>query len=190
VFNAASMLPEGDARPPAWAAELETLVSPAYPADHVEAEVEEILAETEAITTSIVPPEPFTFTLTGREGDIDMRIGNTADEPLRVKLRLTSTKLTFPEGDQLVTLRADDETSVIVPVRARANGTSSVEVEILTPVDRPLVEPVILTSRVTTLTGLGQVLTGGFILILLSWWFSSWRRQRRQRLAAESAASE
>ena len=37
-----------------------------------------------------------------------------------------------------------------------------------------------LTARVSALTGLGQVLTGGFILVLLTWWFTHWRSRRRR----------
>ena len=33
-------------------------------------------------------PEPFTFTLTGRSGTIEVRIGNTLDEPLDVVVAL------------------------------------------------------------------------------------------------------
>jgi hypothetical protein len=36
-----------------------------------------------------------------------------------------------------------------------------------------------LTSRVTGFTGLGQALTVGFVLVLLTWWFTHWRARRR-----------
>ena len=187
MANAASMLPADDPRPGEWTAILETLVPTGYPTAHVEEIVEAMRAEADALTGSIVPPEPFTFTLTGKSGDIDMRIGNTGDEPLDVKLRLSSPKLTFPDGDQIVRLRPNAETSVIVPVRARANGTSLVTVELLTPIDQPLAEPVLVTSRVNALTGLGQVLMGGLIVVLLTWWFSHWRTRRRATAAASTA---
>jgi hypothetical protein len=47
-----------------------------------------------------------------------------------------------------------------------------------------------VTSRVQALTGLGQVITGGLILVLLTWWFNSWRTRRRNegRAAAASVA--
>jgi hypothetical protein len=190
MANAASMLDPDDPRPPEWIAALEMLVSTGYPESHVEAVVEDLLAEAGELTGAIVPPEPFTFTLTGKSGDIDMRIGNTGDEPLNVKLRLSSPKLTFPEGDQIVLLRPNSETSVIVPVRARANGTSLVTVELLTPVDQPLAEPVLVTSRVNALTGLGQVLTGGLIIVLLTWWFNHWRTRRRRSETADADMPE
>lgn len=188
MVNAASMLPPEDPRAVEWIARLDTLVSTGYGESYVESEVAEMLAEADALTGAIVPPEPFTFTLTGKSGDIDMRIGNTGDETLTVKLRLSSPKLTFPEGEQTVELRPGAETSVIVPVRARANGTSLVTVEILTPVDQPLTEPVMVTSRVNALTGLGQVLTGGLIVVLLSWWFSHWRSKRKAAAAVPEGA--
>jgi len=179
MANAASMIAPDDPRPVRWNADLDELVATGYPDEHVAEAITDMRAEAEQLLGSIVAPEPFTFTLTGKSGDIEMRIGNTSDEPLNVKLRMSSPKLTFPRGDQIVSLRPRDETTVVVPVRARANGTSLVTVEILTPVDQPLAEPVMVTSRVQSLTGLGQVLTGGLVLVLLTWWFTHWRARRR-----------
>ena len=57
----------------------------------------------------------------------------------------------------------------------------------LTPAGEELGTPVVLTSRVTALTGLGQLLTVGFILVLVTWWVSHWRKRRRESLADEAA---
>ena len=139
----------------------------------------ELLAEADAIRDAVVLPEPFTFTLTGRSGTIEVRLGNSGPDPLTVDLRLESPKVLFPEGAQTVTLRPDDQTSVVVPVEARSNGTSAITLTVSTPAGEPLDDPVTLTSRVTGFTGLGQVLTGGFVLVLLTWWFTHWRAKRR-----------
>jgi hypothetical protein len=179
MVSAASMLPDDDPRPAAWAAELESLISTAYSDADVLAATAAMQAEAEALRSAVVLPDPFTFTLTGRTGEIELRLGNTADEPLQVTVRLESTKINFPSGDQTVTLRPLDETSVLVPVEARANGTSSIELEVATPAGEALGDPVSLTARVTALTGFGQVLTAGFILVLLTWWFTHWRSRRR-----------
>ena len=37
-----------------------------------------------------------------------------------------------------------------------------------------------LTSRVTAFTGLAQVLTGGLIVILITWWIANWRSKKRR----------
>ena len=110
---------------------------------------------------------------------IEVRLGNTGTDPLTVDLSLASPKVIFPEGDQIVTLRPGDQTSVVVPVEARSNGTSAITLTVSTPAGEQLREPVTLTSRVTGFTGLGQVLTGGFVLVLLTWWFTHWRAKRR-----------
>ena len=180
LVSAASMLPEDDPRPAEWTSELDSLISTGYTDAEVEAATAELLAEAERLTTAVQLPEPFTFTLTGRSGTIEIRLTNLIDEPLDVLLRLESAKVNFPEGDQLVRLFPDGETSVVVPVEARSNGTSSINLEVATPIGVPLAEPVTLTSRVTALTGLGQVLTGGFVLVLLTWWFAHWRARRRE----------
>lgn len=182
MLSAASMLPEGDNRPTLWADELDALISTGYSDDEVVEATAELIAEADRLTGAVVLPEPFTFTLTGRSGSIDLDIGNRIDEPLVVQLHVSSPKVRFPEGDVSVTLRPNGETSVNIPLVARSNGTSAITVEVSTPAGEPLGEPVNLTSRVTGLTGLGQVLTGGFILVLLTWWFTHWRNKRRVAL--------
>ena len=182
LASAASMLPDDDPRPEEWSSQLDTLISTGYSDAAVESATSTLVAEADALEQAVELPEPFTFTLTGRNGTIEVRIGNTIDEPLDVVVALDSTKITFPEGTQRVTLRPLDETSVIVPVEAEANGTSSINLVVSTPAGQTLGEPVTLTARVTALTGLGQVLTGGFVLVLLTWWFTHWRNRRRAEL--------
>ena len=179
LASAASMLPPDDPRTEQWQTELETLISTGYDDAEVETVTADLLDEAAAIRDSVVLPEPFTFTLTGRSGTIEVRLGNTSAEPLIVDLRLESPKVRFPEGDQTVTLRPGEQTSVVVPVEARSNGTSAITLTVSTPAGEQLDEPVTITSRVTGFTGLGQVLTGGLILVLLTWWFTHWRAKRR-----------
>ena len=183
LASAASMLPDDDPRPPEWSTDLESLISTGYSDAEVVETTNELVAQADTFKSAVALPEPFTFTLTGRSGTIEVRIGNSLDEPLDVIVALDSSKVTFPEGDQQVTLRPLDETSVIVPVEAEANGTSSINLVVTTPAGEVLDEPITLTARVTALTGLGQVLTGGFVLVLLTWWFTHWRARRREELA-------
>jgi hypothetical protein len=185
LASAASMLPDDDPRPAEWTAQLDVLISTGYSDADVEAATAELLAEADTLKQAVSPPEPFTFTLTGRSGTIEIQITNTIDEPLDVIVALDSTKVTFPLDDQLVRLRPLDETSVFVPVEAESNGTSSITLVVSTPAGEPLGDPVTLTARVTALTGLGQVLTGGFVLVLLTWWFTHWRNRRRAALTGD-----
>ena len=179
MAGVASMLPPDDPRSAEWANELDGLISTGYSDTEVEAATRSLIAEAEALEKSVGLPEPFTFTLTGRNGTIEIRLANTGDEPLNVVMQLESSKVAFPEGDQPVRLNPNDETTIIVPVEARSNGTSPITLTVTTPAGSMLGEPVTLTSRVTGFTGLGQLLTGGFILVLLTWWFSHWRAKRR-----------
>ncbi|MFT4656317.1 MAG: hypothetical protein ACJAXA_000157 [Candidatus Aldehydirespiratoraceae bacterium] len=188
LASVATMLRQDDPRQSEWARLLDSFVSTAFSDTEVEAALRQLLAEADALRAGVVAPDPFTFTLTGREGDIKVRIGNDLDEPLNVIVRLSSPRLAFPAGDIPVTLLPDSITIVDVPVEARSNGTTAAIIEILTPsLSEDLIEPVTLTARVNALTGLGQVLTGAFVLILLTWWLSHWRRRRTED--AETALS-
>jgi uncharacterized membrane protein len=178
---ASMMLDETQAE--AWREELDTLLSTGLDDATVDAALERISAEAGDVRQSVSGPAPFTFTLTGRKSVLRLNLRNDADEPRRVLVRARSPKLTFPAGDLEVELAPSGNTEIELPVVARSNGTSSVEVELLTPnLGQTVDGPVVLTARVNALTGLGQVITGGAVLVLLSWWFGHLRRRRRERL--------
>ncbi|MGI9030141.1 MAG: hypothetical protein ACR2HP_09180 [Ilumatobacteraceae bacterium] len=180
--SAASMqVGDDDAR--RWRSELDALINTALSDDDADAVLGRIAAEAETIRASIEAPAPFDFTLTGRSSTLRLNVRNTADEPLLVIVRARSPKLTFPGGDQLVELAPLGATEVTIPVEARSNGTSSIDVDLLTPqYEQPVNGSVLLTAHANALTGLGQVITVGALLVLGSWWFSHHRRQRRERL--------
>ncbi len=187
--SAASMLPDGERRRE-WLTELDALLSTGYSDEDVDDSIDRITAEIDAVRSSVEPPEPFTFTLTGRESILRLNLRNTADEPRTVLVRAVSTKLRFPGGEQRVTLQPG-VTEVAIPVQARANGTSSVEIQLLTPVfGQRIGPPTFLEARVNAISGLGQTITGIAVLLLVTWWFSHFRRRRRARLASMAVVDE
>ena len=101
IDSTLSMLSPDDARRSDWSNRLDRLVSTAFSDDEVDAEIELLLDDAEVIRGGVVPPVPFTFTLAGREGDINLRIGNRLGEPITVVVRASSPRLTFSDGDGL-----------------------------------------------------------------------------------------
>ena len=180
--SAASMLPTLTERD-RWQRELDTLTSTEVSAQDVDATLARVASEVDAVLASVEAPEPFEFTLTGRQSPLRLNVRNLSGEPRTVLIRPSSAKLEFPGGEQLVTLQPGVN-EVVIPVEARSNGTASVGIELVTPVfSRPLAPPTVLTARVNALTGLGPMVTGVAVLLLGSWWYSHYRRRRRQHLA-------
>jgi len=136
----------------------------------------------------VQPPDSFSVTLTGRSTELRLRIENQSEDELRVLVRPSSSKLRFPSGDMLVMLEPAGATRVEIPVVARSNGTSRAEITLLTPNGRVIAGPVVVTAHVNAITGLGQVITGGAVLVLASWWGSHLLRRRRARRAAAGLA--
>jgi hypothetical protein len=190
VEHVATMLPTDDPRPPEWRAVLEQLISTGIDDDDVTRRLDAIEGELETIEQAIAPPAPFTFTLGGDSTTITLRIGNTSITPLQIGVRISGpSRLTFPVPDTEVVLAPEAITDVTIPIRARSNGTSQVNVELHTPSGSVIGEPITLTARVNALSGLGQLLTGAALLVLVTWWFSHFRRSRRNRLQVHSTRS-
>ena len=127
---------------------------------------------------------------------IELQVTNTSDDPLTVILRASSTEGLVPgihragRRSCLVGRRGPHRHGA--PERRdmrsssrfepKSNGTSPITVQMLTPAGEEIGEPVTLTATVTAFTGLGQVLTAGLVLVLLTWWATHWRSRRRAAL--------
>jgi hypothetical protein len=180
--HAATMLVDSPL-PDAWERRLDAVLASDIDDATAAARLAEIDAEVDAVLSAIVAPEPFTFTLTGTSNTLRLPIRNTGEEPLRVDVRVRSPKLTTDEPTQQVDVAGLSSVEVEVPVEARSNGTFTIEVDILAPDGHRLGPPVVLKGRVSHVSGLSQVVTGGAALILASWWYTHLRRRRTERRA-------
>lgn len=185
------MLPAGDARPARWRRLLDVL-----PADDLDdrqrrsyfLQLDGEIGDLRASVT--VQPQSGTVNLGGRRSKVPLTLVNESDTPLTVLVRLTSPgpKLTFPENDVVVTV--DDRARVEMEIEARTNGRSPVSVQLFTPDGAAmLTAPQQFTVQATALTGLGQVVTGAFVLILITWWIQHARLARRRARSVQAANS-
>ena len=185
-----SMLINGDERTAEWVRLINVLPTTALTDAQADDVASSLRAEFQALKDSVVVPDAdgFSFNLTGRTGTVPITLRNDADIPLRVRVRMTSSKLLFPDGDQTVELAPNAFTEVKVNIEARSNGDQGVTLEVFTPLgDVRLAPPVPLTASISALAGVGNLLTGAALLVLLTWWVRHFRRNRRERHAAEAA---
>ena len=183
-----SMLPADDPRSTEWAYLAGILPTSALTDERV-ATIRDVLRYQYAtILNSIVLPEHFSFTLTGRRSEVPVKLRNTSDTALTVKVQMSSPKLLFPDPPQLVTVEPGGYGEVNIRIEARTNGSFGVSLEVLTPTgDVAIGPPVPLTATVTALSGLGNLVTGALLLVLLTWWVRHVRQNRRKRAAGVAA---
>lgn len=183
----ASMLPPSDPRPRQWEETIWRSAAAELTQDHVTQRLSEVRRDLDEIRDAVASPPVSDVTLGGRRSTIRLKLRNEAAVPLTVTVRLESPKLSFPDGQQLVELPANQVTEVDVAVEVRSNGRFPVSVTLLTPEgDIPLHPPVEFAARANALTGLGQVVTVAGGLVLVSWWVKHLRSRRRSRALDET----
>ncbi|KGA11810.1 MAG: hypothetical protein GM46_2775 [actinobacterium acAcidi] len=182
VNGFSAMLPDGDERPTHWRRVISVLPSRSLTQVQVKAYINAVDTELAAIGGSVVTPTSTIFTLGGRDSSIRLSLRNDNDTDLLVRVHLTSSKLTLPKDDQVVTLPAGTTTLVEIPVTAKSNGRFPVTLQLLTPNgDVTVGTPATFSARVNALAGLGQLFTGIALLLLLSWWIHHLRREHQRR---------
>lgn len=68
-------------------------------------------------------------------------------------------------------------TEVPIKIEARTNGSFPVTLTVLTPTGDELAPPVTLSASVNALSGFGNLVTGVFLLVVLTWWVRHVRRE-------------
>ena len=182
VNGFSTMLPDGDERPKLWRRIVNVLPASDLTQSQATAYINAVDTELAAIGGSIVTPSTTTFTLGGRDSSIRLSLRNDNQTDLLVRVNLTSSKLTLPTDDQVVTLPAGTTTLVEIPVTAKSNGRFPVTLQLFTPLgDITVGSPAKFSARVNALAGLGQLFTGIALLLLLSWWIHHLRREHQRR---------
>ena len=177
VFDISTVLPADDARLAEWVRTVDRLFSAGIDETDVARDADRIREEVSAVRSAVVLPPRASFTLTDRNTPLPLLIENRGPVPLRIGIRLVSDRLDVPAEAVEVVLRPGSNT-VRIGVTARTNGTFPVGVEILSPAGNPLIEPLSLTARVNSVSGLGRLVAVGLVLVLSSWWYSHFRRAR------------
>jgi len=131
-----------------------------------------------------------TITLTSRTARIPISFSNETGQTVRVRVRLESTKLTFPDGAQHVLKLPPRNTTIRFPVTARASGTFTLQVTLTTADGQFEISTTQITVRSTVFSSIGVILTVGALLFLAFWWGNHIWRSRRARRAAAATPSE
>ncbi|MDQ1402518.1 MAG: hypothetical protein QOG03_834 [Actinomycetota bacterium] len=132
-------------------------------------------------TSRIRVPKPRTITLTSRSGEVPITIVSDLPYPVHVVVQVSSDKLRFPAGStkQVDLLHAN--TTLRVPVAARASGTFPLAIRLVSPDGRLIVGESRFTVRSSAFSGIGAVLSIGAILFLVAWWVTHIVRRRHDR---------
>lgn len=157
---------------------LSSALTPGRAAEHL-AVVEEVASGfLSGITTA-----DKTVTLTARRAEIPLSFENRTGRPVTVRVRIESTKLLFPDGDERVVELAEGNTTVRFPVRARVSGTFTMTVTVTSEDGRlPVGASTKVTIRSTVFSGAGTFLMIGAATFLAGWWgLHAFRRRRARR---------
>jgi len=125
-----------------------------------------------------VEPELQEFTLTSREGDVPLLMGDPGEVPVRVSVELLSSDFDFPSGSvQEVVLEPGTNQVVTFSVVSRTAGRNEIRVIVRAPSGRSISEQDVFV-RSTALNAIALAVTGAAAFVLLGLWLRRWVRRR------------
>ena len=138
------------------------------------------VAQMQAELDGLHGPVQQRVTLTAREGQVQLVLGNDTDRPADVVLELRGDRLEFPDHpDGRVPVRLEGPTTrVDLVVRARSSGDAPLDLRLTTPDGRVELGRSRVTVRTTAFSGVGLVLMAAALLFLVVWWTRTILRER------------
>ncbi len=139
-----------------------------------------IEADSARLLANIELPSDRKVVLTSQDATIPLRFRNSLSYPVEVLLRLRSSRLDFPDGDER-TIRLDPgENLVDLRVTSRAPGDSIVRIDVTSPDATVGVGSVQIPVTSSTISGVGAALSVISLLVLGWWWLATVRRRNRR----------
>jgi len=140
-------------------------------------------------TDLIRGPSHGTVTITARRAQIPISFQNGSPQPVKIRVRLQSEKLFFPQGSERVLSLPPHNTTARFAVETRASGTFPMLVTVSSADGRIVFQEARFTIHSTVVSGVGLFLTIGAGVFLAGWWINHYRRRRRGLRAARSSGS-
>ena len=143
-----------------------------------------------AIGDQISLPQSQNVTLTSSSGKIPLVLTNSLPVEAHVRVKVTSAKLEFPEGNVLdMVLAPSGTTRTDIEVTTRASGAFPLDISVSSADGALPLTTSRYNVRSTAISGWGLVLSIGAGLFLLLWWARHWRTSRRSDLVVEDEPS-
>lgn len=140
----------------------------------------------DAFIAKVRAPVSRTLTLTSRTGVVPLSFQNDTGQPLQVRLRLRSDRLTFPDGKEQILDLPPNNTTVQVRVNATSPGSFPLFLSVTSVDGRIVIERTRITVRSSVVSGIGIALTATAGVFLVVWWVTHWRRTRRRRVEVDA----
>lgn len=133
---------------------------------------------TNDLLSQIRVPVGSTITLTARRGEIPVTFLNETDLTLRVRVRLESDRLFFPDGAERELVLAPRNTTVRFTVESRGSGTFPLQLTVTSMDEGLVIQSTRVRVRSTFVSGVGVFITVGAAVFLAGWWLLHFRRRR------------
>jgi len=145
-------------------------------------------ASVDGFLTRIRVPEQSTVTLTSGTAEIPITFANDTGQPVRVRIRLESTRLLFPDGNELVVELPPKNHTERIRVETRGPGTFPLVVDVATEGGLPI-QTTKLSVRSSVVSGVGIVLMVGALAFLALWWGWDIHRRRKRRVRDDAVGA-
>lgn len=128
-------------------------------------------------------PNKRTLTITSRENSVPVTIKKKTSQIMKVEVRISSNRLTFPKGSSFEVELKEENTTVTIPVKARTSGSFPISIEVVSPAQSIVIVEQTATVRSTSLSGTGVFIALASTLFLSVWWASHYRKSRKKTIA-------
>jgi hypothetical protein len=125
-------------------------------------------------------PTQSTVTLTSNSAEIPITFDNATGQSVRVRIRLASDRLLFPDGAERVIDLPPKNHTERVRVETRGPGTFPVSIDVTTEDGLPI-QSTRVSVRSSVVSGVGVFLMIGALVFLAGWWGWDIHRRRKRR---------